>query len=208
MNLKISIDDYHPANLELADIFEHYGLKTNVIFFIECNEREKTEQIHELADRGFEIGAHTINHPSDLKQCDNDELEYEIRQCREALRTITGQPIDWMCYPRGRYSQAVIEWVKQAGYKYARTTKLGEVDYNDPYELKTTAHFFQRKEYNGKHWTEIAAESMNRENLHFWGHTKEIIYQKDWDNIKHLCEFLSLMIRNRKPEEVFLSSAI
>lgn len=193
----ISIDDYHPANEILADIFMHYGLQKNVIFFIECNEPEKVDQIHSLSNRGFEIGSHTINHPMDIKQLDYDQLEYEITQSRKALQAITDQKIEWFCYPRGRYNEDVVRIIKESGYLYARTTKIGMPDYRNPYELRTTAHFFQRKEYEGKHWTSVAQEAMTQTNLHFWGHAKEIIQQKDFENIKNLCEFLSRMIQNK-----------
>jgi peptidoglycan/xylan/chitin deacetylase (PgdA/CDA1 family) len=50
---------------------------------------------------GFEIGAHTVNHV-DLGRSTVEAANFEVVACGEALRKITGKPIDLFSFPFGR----------------------------------------------------------------------------------------------------------
>ncbi len=41
------------------------------------------------------------------------------------LEDMIKKPVNWFCYPRGRYNDLVLSNVVEAGYKYARTTLVG-----------------------------------------------------------------------------------
>jgi peptidoglycan/xylan/chitin deacetylase (PgdA/CDA1 family) len=76
-----------------------------------------------LAD-GWELAAHTLTHP-DLTTVDQARLRTEIRGSRNLLRRLFGVPVDFFCYPAGRYNAAVLRVVRAAGYLGATTTAPG-----------------------------------------------------------------------------------
>lgn len=92
-----------------------------------------------ISNRGFEIGAHTLNHPI-LGLCDVKQARDEIGQTREILEGIIHKPVTSFAYPNGRpgvdFSPQHIEMVKQAGYRYAVTTQWGVANSKtSPYQI-------------------------------------------------------------------------
>lgn len=43
VDLRISIDDYNPGNIELAKLIKSYGLEKNTIFFIDLGGERHTD---------------------------------------------------------------------------------------------------------------------------------------------------------------------
>ncbi len=84
-----------------------------------------------ISNRGFEIGAHTLEHPI-LGLCDADRARKEIGQTREILEGLINKPVTSFAYPNGHpgvdFSSQHIQMVKQAGYRYAVTTQWGVAD--------------------------------------------------------------------------------
>jgi len=192
-----SWDDYCSDNMRLADLLLRY--KIPAVFFIECDNAEKVNQTKELAKMGFEIGSHTFSHPEDLKRLREIDLYYEIEESRKFLIAMTGQSIDWFCYPGGKYNDRVKEIVKEAGYRYARTTNLGIPFDSDPYAIYTLFHCYpHRKEYGGQDWLEYAKESMTNvvmalkgePEIHFWGHGWEITKFDNWEKLEELFKWI------------------
>lgn len=87
-----------------------------------------SEDLVAIGNAGFEIGAHTDNHPI-LSLCDSERAIHEIAQTREILEGIVKRPVTSFAYPNGRpgidFSYRHIEMVKAAGYDYAVTTQWG-----------------------------------------------------------------------------------
>ncbi|MDO8348545.1 MAG: polysaccharide deacetylase family protein [Rugosibacter sp.] len=85
-----------------------------------------------ISNRGFEIGAHTLEHPI-LGLCDVDRARDEIGKTREVLEGIIKRPVTSFAYPNGHpgvdFSAHHIRMVKQAGYRYAVTTQWGVADH-------------------------------------------------------------------------------
>lgn len=81
-------------------------------------------QVRELIALGWEIGSHTIDHP-DLTTVDAAALAREVGESRRRLQRAFGVPVDFFCYPAGRYDDAVIAAVEQAGYLGATTVNPG-----------------------------------------------------------------------------------
>lgn len=85
-------------------------------------------QLQAIANMGFEIGAHTVDHPI-LSLCDASRAYQEIGQAREMIEAIIGRQISSFAYPNGRpavdFSHKHIEMVKACGYEYAVTTQWG-----------------------------------------------------------------------------------
>lgn len=98
-----------------------------------------SSQVGTLARDGFEIGAHTVNHPM-LARLDRVDAGEEIRRSREQLEAIVQSPVRLFAYPNGRpgvdYTVHTIELVKQMGFTAAFTTAHGVADRRaDPFQL-------------------------------------------------------------------------
>ncbi len=87
-----------------------------------------------LVKAGWEIDAHTITHP-DLTQVDAAQLWKEVNGSRLALRRALHVPVDFFCYPAGRFDARVIAAVRRAGYLGATTTIYGLARPRDIYTL-------------------------------------------------------------------------
>ncbi|TMK71154.1 MAG: polysaccharide deacetylase family protein [Actinobacteria bacterium] len=81
-------------------------------------------RVRKLIDAGWELDAHTLTHP-DLTTLDDAELWRQVHGSRVALRRLFHVPVDFFCYPAGRYDARVINAVKLAGFLGATTTNYG-----------------------------------------------------------------------------------
>jgi peptidoglycan/xylan/chitin deacetylase (PgdA/CDA1 family) len=77
-------------------------------------------ELHELAGRGIEIGAHTNSH-TDLAAVTAEEAYAEMTSCKQALEDLLGKTIDTFAYPFCRYSAACPGAAERAGYVAAFT---------------------------------------------------------------------------------------
>ncbi|WP_323017122.1 polysaccharide deacetylase family protein [Castellaniella sp.] len=73
---------------------------------------------------GHEAGSHTLNHPV-LPRLSPELALNEIRDSRDALEQITGAPVKAFCYPYGKFTPALADCVRDAGYENATTTARG-----------------------------------------------------------------------------------
>jgi peptidoglycan/xylan/chitin deacetylase (PgdA/CDA1 family) len=80
--------------------------------------------VRALQGAGWEIDAHTITHP-DLTKISSAQRWTEIAGSRRILQREFGVPVDFFCYPSGRYDAAVVRDVQRAGYLAATTTRYG-----------------------------------------------------------------------------------
>lgn len=90
--------------------------------------------VRSLVRCGWQIADHTLTHP-DLTTLGASSLHREVVVSRTILRRLTGQPVDFFCYPAGRYDATVIATVKTAGFMAATTTNYGLAAPADPYTL-------------------------------------------------------------------------
>jgi peptidoglycan/xylan/chitin deacetylase (PgdA/CDA1 family) len=84
----------------------------------------RPRMVRNMIAAGWEIDAHTLTHP-DLTTLSPDRLKQEVAGSRRAIRRRFGVPVDFFCYPSGRYDDAVVAAVKAAGYLGATTTRDG-----------------------------------------------------------------------------------
>jgi peptidoglycan/xylan/chitin deacetylase (PgdA/CDA1 family) len=92
-------------------------------------------EVRGLIRSGWEVDAHTMTHP-DLTKVYGAELRYEVAGSRRWIRRHYGVPVNFFCYPDGRYDAHVIAAVKAAGYLAATTTNPGRAGPSQPrYEL-------------------------------------------------------------------------
>jgi peptidoglycan/xylan/chitin deacetylase (PgdA/CDA1 family) len=88
-----------------------------------------------MVDAGWELDSHTLTHP-DLTTLPGAELKREVAGSRRRLQELFGVPVDFFCYPAGRYDDEAIAAVKSAGYAGATTTVEGVASpHDDRFEL-------------------------------------------------------------------------
>jgi peptidoglycan/xylan/chitin deacetylase (PgdA/CDA1 family) len=92
-------------------------------------------RVRMLIAAGWELASHTLTHP-DLTSLDEPTLRREVTRSRAILRSRFGVPVDFICYPAGRYDSSVIRAVRRAGYLGATTTVEGLARPDKPYELR------------------------------------------------------------------------
>jgi peptidoglycan/xylan/chitin deacetylase (PgdA/CDA1 family) len=98
------------VNLEVAHTSTRWGLPPPLV--------------RGLIRAGWEIDSHTLTHP-DLTTVDAARLRSEIAGSRVAIRREFHVPVDFFCYPSGRYDGAVVAAVRAAGYLGATSTDYG-----------------------------------------------------------------------------------
>jgi peptidoglycan/xylan/chitin deacetylase (PgdA/CDA1 family) len=92
------------------------------------------ELVRKLIRAGWEIDAHSINHP-DLTALSTGRLRQEVSGSRASIRRQFHVPADFFCYPAGRYNAAVVAAVRRAGYLGAASTEHGLARPTDLYAL-------------------------------------------------------------------------
>ena len=153
----LTIDDTKWGNLIIAQLLEKHQMKDHAIFFASFNDDNNPEDIIRiLARKGCVIGSHTISHPH-LDQVSFGRVEYELRQSKKQIERITNKKCVHFAYPHGGFSDEVIEQVKEAGYKMARTCeKQGDSVFKTP-------SFF----LDGRNWKEAMETDLQYYHLHF-----------------------------------------
>jgi peptidoglycan/xylan/chitin deacetylase (PgdA/CDA1 family) len=74
--------------------------------------------LRELADRGVEIGSHTVSHPH-LPELSDDALRRELEDSRREIEDELRRPCGYLAYPYGHDDPRVHEAVARAGYAAA-----------------------------------------------------------------------------------------
>jgi peptidoglycan/xylan/chitin deacetylase (PgdA/CDA1 family) len=134
----ISFDDgYHSQYTNGFPILKSHGWPG--VLNLQVGEEQqdlKPDEVKALIAAGWEVDAHTFTHP-DLTTIDDTQLEQEVAGSRQQIRQQFGVPVNFFCYPDGRFDDRVIQAVKSAGFLGATTTQLGiaKPDEN-PYELR------------------------------------------------------------------------
>src|SRR5215469_7451669 len=114
-------------------VFEHDRAKYPFNF-----ENLRRAEIPALIERGFEIGAHTVNHV-DLGKIDPESVRFEVAESRRTLEEITGREVPFFSFPFGRKaniredSRGIIE---EAGFQALFSAHGGFVSAeSDPYDI-------------------------------------------------------------------------
>jgi peptidoglycan/xylan/chitin deacetylase (PgdA/CDA1 family) len=72
-------------------------------------------QIRTMIRDGWEIDAHTLTH-RDLTTLSRTDLRHEVGGSRTWIRRRFHVPVDFFCYPSGRYNATVVAAVRTAGF--------------------------------------------------------------------------------------------
>lgn len=212
-----SWDDGHKLDLKLAKLLEKYNIKGT--FYISPNNREfdkkdllSNEEIKQLS-QNFEIGAHTMTHPS-LTKISEKEAFQEIKDSKVFLEKLTNKEIKMFCYPKGLYNEKVKNLVGEAGFIGARTIKRFFINPpSDFFELGTTVHSFTHRinlslklplkinfsfvpSLFTKDWVKIAKKTFDYVNQyggiwHLWGHSWELEENELWKGLEEVLKHIS-----------------
>jgi peptidoglycan/xylan/chitin deacetylase (PgdA/CDA1 family) len=90
--------------------------------------------VRRLLAAGWEVDAHSLTHP-DLTSVDDAQLAHEVGGSRARIHRLFHLPVDFFCYPAGRYDGRVVEAVRRAGFLGATTTEYGLARSTEPYSL-------------------------------------------------------------------------
>jgi peptidoglycan/xylan/chitin deacetylase (PgdA/CDA1 family) len=91
--------------------------------------------VQTMINDGWELDSHTIHHV-DVSQASGSQLTDEVAGSRKMLQQRFHQPVNFFCYPSGRYDAQAIQAVRDAGYLGATTTNEGLASKNEMYTLK------------------------------------------------------------------------
>lgn len=96
-------------------------------------------QVKEMHRQGISFGSHTVTHPI-LSRISLEKAKREIVESKQALEKELHAEVNTFAYPNGKpedYSPAIVNLVREAGYKGAVTTVLqGNLSDEDPFQLK------------------------------------------------------------------------
>lgn len=140
-----SWDDGDPCDLRVAEMLHARSLSGT--FYVPITGHHGTHalginELRTLDSGGFEVGGHGLSHLT-LSQCTREVLICEVETCKRRLEDILGSEVRMFAYPRGRFNDTVIHFLKQAGYAGARTTRMLAQSMNfSPYKMPTTMHAF------------------------------------------------------------------
>jgi peptidoglycan/xylan/chitin deacetylase (PgdA/CDA1 family) len=91
--------------------------------------------VRTLIDDGWELDSHTVTH-TDVSQASGDQLTQEVAGSRRMLQQKFHQPVNFFCYPAGRYDDEAVQAVRAAGYLGATTTDEGLASKDEMFTLK------------------------------------------------------------------------
>ncbi len=219
--LTTSWDDGHPLDEKLADLLDRHGVAAT--FYVPGRNQEGlpvlTASARRNLDERFEIGSHTLDH-APLDHADRAMVERQVAGGKSALEEQLGHEVTAFCYPGGRNNAMSRRIVRQAGFRFARTT----ADFNvkpgtDPYLMPVTIQFKPRSPLSfafnylkwgnwiqrwplmmagaGKkevyHQTEAMFQAAKARGgiLHLWGHSWEIEAFDGWAALDRLLRRLT-----------------
>jgi peptidoglycan/xylan/chitin deacetylase (PgdA/CDA1 family) len=91
------------------------------------------DELRALAERGVEIGSHTVSHPH-LPQLSEDEIQTELVDSRARFEDELGGPCRFLAYPYGEHDSRVRAAARRAGYAGAFALATG-ADNRDDFAL-------------------------------------------------------------------------
>lgn len=125
----VTFDDGYSSILNTTNLLEELNIKPTFFVLSEParashNELDSNyeflsiEDIKYLIKLGWTLGSHSATH-SDFWGLDPESIKKEISQSKKDLEFEVGTKVDYFAFPRGRYTDEILEEVKHAGYKMA-----------------------------------------------------------------------------------------
>jgi peptidoglycan/xylan/chitin deacetylase (PgdA/CDA1 family) len=76
------------------------------------------DALRDLAERGVEVGSHTVDHPH-LPRLGGEELRRQLEESRSRIEAELGRPCRYLAYPFGDEDERVRRAAEAAGYEAA-----------------------------------------------------------------------------------------
>lgn len=138
----VCFDDGYRDILTVRTYLKERGIKPTLFVLSHEVEADTTElgtdrpflsreEILRLQEDGWTIGSHSATH-GDFFILDEAGIKKEIGESKMALEKSLGCVIEYFAYPRGRYTDAVLAEVKNAGYRMALSMDDGRIDSQTP----------------------------------------------------------------------------
>lgn len=139
----ITFDDGYANNHDLAyPILKDFGFRATLFVVVQTvgwdnrwhDPKSETRipmvtwpQLKELQKAGWEIGSHTMNHPN-LERTQLKDVEIEVTKSRAIIGEFLDEVPPTFAYPYGAGADtpAIVERVKQAGYRLAVSVHSGK----------------------------------------------------------------------------------
>lgn len=136
----VSFDDgyrgqYVYARPELRKLGWPGVLDLIVQTYAEPNGELSPEMVQRMINDGWEIDSHTVHH-LDVSTLSGSELREEVAGSRKDIQQRFHQPVNFFCYPSGRYDAQAIRAVRTAGYLGATTEAQGLASKSQMYTLR------------------------------------------------------------------------
>lgn len=136
----ITFDDGYKNIKQVLDITDKYDVKPTVFVISDSNSRNYEElennkrllsdiELKKLISHGWTVGSHTSTHPN-LKNVERKRLSYEIKKSKLSLEKRLKIKCDFIAYPKGKYTQAVLNNVAMSGYEMGLTMDDGFINLN------------------------------------------------------------------------------
>lgn len=100
-------------------------------------EHMTADNVREMAEAGVEFGSHTMHHKL-LHKATDAEVEYEIRESKNAITDVSKNDCRVFAYPAGFVTDVAARVAADAGYIAALTTVYGSDDGSDLFRLNRT----------------------------------------------------------------------
>lgn len=206
-----SWDDGHLLDGKLSSLLNDYGIKGT--FYVAKKFVVTSENVLSLKtlDKNFEIGAHSLSHP-DLTNISIKDAFKEIIGSKKWLEKLLDHKIEMFAYPKGKYNDKIVEFVKQAGFLGARTLNFKTTFPKNSFmmgvgcqasngspllrlkaSLKSQLSFKSVVDWgtNAKMLFDHILE--NGGIWHLWGHSWEINRNKEWKKLEEIFDYVSNM---------------
>ena len=141
--------------------------------------------------QGHEIAVHGLLHlhPTELSR---EAWAQEIGEDKKRLEALFGAQMAGMAYAYGQYDDQVVEVVKEAGLRYARTVQSTHgfapqanlltfhptCHHNDPQVFELIERF-------------LSCETDEPQLFYLWGHSYELDADQNWDRFERICSMLA-----------------
>lgn len=204
-----SWDDGNKCDMRVSKLLEKYKLKGT--FYIPIKYSQCTLEKRDILklSKQFEIGSHGLNHRRLNFLSKNEKME-EILKSKKILENIINKKIKSFAYPFGVYDKKSLEYVRTAGYVFARTHKEFYFEFpNNPLVSNVSLELSHKISrilsikgisyiMKGYSWLEIAKVLFNKISdktiFHVFGHSWKIEKNNEWDMLEELFDYIT----NRK----------
>jgi len=197
-----SYDDGNTQDIRLVELFNQYGMKCTFNLNSGLNESHAWEyrgsqvtrlNLPESAEiyQGHEIAVHGLQHRN-MTELSSEELYQEIFADKQNLTEFFGREPVGMAYPYGAYHENVIDMLRKADLKYARTVNSNHSFAKQEHLLEfcPTCHHDDALLFDLAEKF-LRSDSEEMQIFYIWGHSYEFDGNHNWDRFEKLLDMLA-----------------